>query len=454
MKTQLFIPKKCKVGFNLRPDTYTGKLGYVIAHDGKVWRKEKSWLGWIEKYNGSDEIKKLKQERYNQQIKSLENLLEANKRYAASNHGEYYAKYKTMTLQEFLVEQQSDTLENFVKSGRCYLGKQTDDASIIPFEFDNVPTEGFVLNKKVGGYKSDWNMRQTYSRVFDPRGFEFEITVPNLLYILQETNSIKGKGLEGEFVYSWDGKDLVLLPTCSPDYQSCLEFTKIQKNKVSAKSLIPGASYLTKRQEAIIYLGKFEWNAFTYAKRNWKEKVVNSSKPYVFVGDKNKSFILLNSLSSLSNVVSETPVDNYAELIEKFNQEKYSKKVIGLESEPEEVKLPIIDLNDDKLGYHGNRSVNGNLYKKLSDNTFVKYYATLDIGTEYDYHSTRYKYKNKGYSCYEYYEVVFENGVLKQKNKENLKQEERYSESQLLSNNFQKLYVVLEDGTKIPYENY
>jgi hypothetical protein len=26
---QLFIPTKCKVGFNLRSDTYTGKLGYV-----------------------------------------------------------------------------------------------------------------------------------------------------------------------------------------------------------------------------------------------------------------------------------------------------------------------------------------------------------------------------------------------------------------------------------------
>jgi hypothetical protein len=38
-------------------------------------------------------------------------------------------------------------------------------------------------------------------------GFEFEISIPNLLYILQECTSTKGKGLDGEFVYAWDGKD-------------------------------------------------------------------------------------------------------------------------------------------------------------------------------------------------------------------------------------------------------
>lgn len=37
------------------------------------------------------------------------------------------------------------------------------DKKIDPEEFDNVPTEGFVLNKKVGGYAGDWgNFRQAY----------------------------------------------------------------------------------------------------------------------------------------------------------------------------------------------------------------------------------------------------------------------------------------------------
>ena len=85
------------------------------------------------------------------------------------------------------------------------------DKNIEPLEIDNTPISGFVLNKKVGGYQDYYNMRQTYIRVYDPRDFEFEITVPNLLYILENTSSIKGKGLEGDFVYGWDGTDLLLI---------------------------------------------------------------------------------------------------------------------------------------------------------------------------------------------------------------------------------------------------
>lgn len=35
--------------------------------------------------------------------------------------------------------------------------------------FENKPTEGFVLNKKVGDYCCDWSHRQAYVRVYDPR---------------------------------------------------------------------------------------------------------------------------------------------------------------------------------------------------------------------------------------------------------------------------------------------
>jgi hypothetical protein len=79
------------------------------------------------------------------------------------------------------------------------------DKSIDNIIYDNIPTSGFVLNKKVGDYVSDWNHRQAYVRVYDPRDFEFEITIENLLYILENASSIKGKGLEGEFTYGWDG---------------------------------------------------------------------------------------------------------------------------------------------------------------------------------------------------------------------------------------------------------
>jgi hypothetical protein len=141
-------------------------------------------------------------------------------------------------------------------------------------EFENVPTEGFVLNKKAGDYSTGWDHRHAYCRVYDPRGFEFEITIENLLYILENANCIKGKGLEGEFIYGWDGKDLVLMPVESPDYKQISEFNKIIHNNetIKAKDLIIGATYLTKDNENWIYIGKFDVYDQYGNWENWENK--------------------------------------------------------------------------------------------------------------------------------------------------------------------------------------
>lgn len=165
------------------------------------------------------------------------------------------------------------------------------DKTIPNEEFENVPTSGFVLNKKVGDYSGDWgNHRQAYCRIYDPRNFEFEITVENLLYILENANSIKGKGLEGEFVYGWDGKDLLLMPVEAPDYKRIKEFNKIVHNNesIKAKDLIIGATYLTKDNHELVYMGKFDYYSYGYkweengecrTSKNW-EDVHNHYVPY------------------------------------------------------------------------------------------------------------------------------------------------------------------------------
>lgn len=131
----------------------------------------------------------------------------------------------------------------------------------IPNEiYENEPTEGFVLNKKVGGDRYSWNPRRTYTRVYDPRGFEFEITIPNLLWILENCNCIKGKGLEGQFVYGWDGKDLVLVPVDSPDYQEIQAKNEVIHNNefIKPKDLIVGATYENLNGTQFVYMGKFK----------------------------------------------------------------------------------------------------------------------------------------------------------------------------------------------------
>lgn len=125
-------------------------------------------------------------------------------------------------------------------------------------DIENVPTSGFVMNKKVGDYKSDWNHRMAHIRIYDPRGFEFEIGVENLLYILEECSSIKGKGLEGEFVYAWSGTDLVLLPTTAQEYVTSRKFTDMKSMKVGKADMKAGCVYITKDMRNVLYLGHEE----------------------------------------------------------------------------------------------------------------------------------------------------------------------------------------------------
>jgi hypothetical protein len=226
------------------------------------------------------------------------------------------------------------------------------DEGVAPIEFDNVPTEGFVLNKKAGGYSSGWNHRQTYSRVYDPRGWEFEITVPNLLYILQECSSFKGKGLEGQFVYSWAGKDLVLLPVLSPDYVACEDFTNTQSMKIGKKDLAEGHTYLTSKMEKLVYLGYYPvyedtWNNKTAIECKYDEddfvsksrsenkhvfKVVLKTEPQEIDDEDDEDydvksdirFEFLSSFSRLKKKVSDVVDPNFANWVDAYLKSEYA----------------------------------------------------------------------------------------------------------------------------------
>lgn len=186
----IFMPKKIKVGYQTRNDTYTKKLAYVIYYDEKgILRKENSWRSWIDKNIKDD-------------------------------------------------------------------------------EFENISLEGFVLNKKVGDYNlGNFETRHAYIRVYDPRGFEIEITVNNLLYILENCNCIKGKGLEGKFCYGWNGTDLILLPENSLLYKESEKYTNsiFNPEKIKSKELKIGKIYTLKNNYKYVYLGQYK-NYFKHYK--------------------------------------------------------------------------------------------------------------------------------------------------------------------------------------------
>lgn len=173
------------------------------------------------------------------------------------------------------------------------------DKNIPNEEYDNVPTSGFVLNRKAGGHKSGWDYRQSYIRVYDPRGFEFEITVENLLYILENCNSIKGKGLEGEFIYSWNGTELVLLPVDSSDYHEIKAYNEkvVNAEKITNKSLVCGRTYRKKNNTELLYLGKYEYFNYSNESEGYKHMFAEMEK-----GD----FFMLHEMSSVNGKFIET----------------------------------------------------------------------------------------------------------------------------------------------------
>lgn len=77
---------------------------------------------------------------------------------------------------------------------------------------------------------------------------------------MENCNCIKGKGLEGKFVYGWEGTELLLVPVESPDYKEIKEKSQIRNNNefIAAKDLIVGGTYETIEGEQYVYMGKFK----------------------------------------------------------------------------------------------------------------------------------------------------------------------------------------------------
>lgn len=237
------------------------------------------------------------------------------------------------------------------------------DKSIDVIDYNNEPTEGFVLNKKVGGYKSDWNFRQSYVRVFDPRGFEFEITVENLMFILGECDCSKGKGLEGQFVYSWDRGDLVLLPVSTESYKESATYTQKIGKKVKIKELEVGCTYIDSRHEKQVYIGKLDWYSPRYSN--------TSQNKFIFV-NKNGSFSGEEKLNLLYKT-DDPKIENMAEILEKFYKSENGSAVVSYKIVEEKSGKYFID-RDDKIEHYSKYSEQFSNYMNTTKDNFVTSY--------------------------------------------------------------------------------
>lgn len=273
------------------------------------------------------------------------------------------------------------------------------DKTIDPVELENKPHSGFTLNKDVHRGGGDWfSVGRNHIRIHDDRGIEFEITPENLIFILMHTNCVK-RCLEGEFVYSWDGKDLVLLPVDCPEYKKSIGYTELQGGKIGVKSLVPGCWYTTKKQEEYLYLGRFdfyEWQGY-----NPQSRV--GTKQFVFLNKKD-GLMPFKSLSSFASKISE-PIDDFASKLDLFLNSPNNCPLESITIVDDD--SPVVEPSDfESEKYHTYYGEEGRkLIKQSSVLTWKRSADNEYRGTEYlpkwqekyDYTDKIYKYKFQGY---------------------------------------------------------
>jgi len=195
------------------------------------------------------------------------------------------------------------------------------DKTITPGVFENIPTEGFVLNKNSGKQWGNFE-RAEFVRIFDPRGHEFEISTDNLMQVILHNGISKGNGIEGKLVYGWDyGKRKVsLIPESCEDYKKHLtvlnEMNSGSIKKFAGKAdIIDGTKYKFKNGKVLTYLGKFK--TFSY---QWKD-TPEIKTGYIFKDD--KEYYLQNNFNKVTHMLDKNDIFN--EILLEFIDSEYIK---------------------------------------------------------------------------------------------------------------------------------
>lgn len=199
------------------------------------------------------------------------------------------------------------------------------DKNIETLIVKNSPNNGFIINKgnQRCGYR--FGSGRSVVRIYDERDFEFEINIDNLIGILMHSDVSK-RDIAEECVYAWSGKDLILLPINSEQYRESCEYTKNQYKKVSAKDLIKGYTYSTKKSnQQLIYIGREEF----FNINGW-DILSNESK-----GNKHVFYNIATSeyedtsVARLAESISEEVHPYYASLYVNFQNSIYNNLING-----------------------------------------------------------------------------------------------------------------------------
>ncbi len=172
-----------------------------------------------------------------------------------------------------------------------------------PLHLKNEPTSGFIICKGVQRY-AYYGSGRSVVRIFDPRGFEFEISLDNLVFVLMHSN-VSMQDIQEKCVYSWNGKNLVLLPANSQEYQESIKYTDKQAVKFSAKDLVLGHTYsLKKAEDLYLYIGMQDYYGYGSCQ-------ISKKREHVFYNLTTKKFepLKMNVIAEKYSDVIEHSVD-------------------------------------------------------------------------------------------------------------------------------------------------
>ncbi len=293
---KIFVAEKCRVGFQLRQGTFTNLLAYVIYYDakGKI-RKEPSWKQWCKYPDGFKE------------------------------------RFKEWGYCSGTVEWGDHVFPAATVSKPLPAGSHNDTSRLEPLEFANEPTRGFVLNK---GVQRCWSSESNRSmiRVYDPRGWEFEITPDNLIKILMHVDCCR-REIADELVYAWQGPELLLLPCSSTVYREAKNFTALQGQRIMVRDLQKGWTYTTKREERLIYLGRHPWHEMKTSGDGYESKRVRRMA-HVFCDGEGRPGPVASVPAKIAAVDTPHCHDQYAEWLDAYLKSPRASALTGWRQDP------------------------------------------------------------------------------------------------------------------------
>lgn len=227
--------------------------------------------------------------------------------------------------------------DNFGKLRKETSWNRWCDEEIPAMEIENEPTSGLTLNKGIKRYSwSHYGSGRSMIRIYDPRGFEYEIEPGNLVGLLMHTDCNR-REIRGDLVYAWHRGDLLLLPTSSEEYKNAKKYTQLQSQKVSARDLVPGRTYVTKAQDNVVYLGRYKYHE---VKTTWgcgshtEARVGKNQHMFIDLEGKKDPFPIASVAGRLAAVLDESPHEKTGEWTDAYLKSSAPYAVKGYRIEP------------------------------------------------------------------------------------------------------------------------